>query len=922
MKKLLALVLALVMSMSLVTISNADFKDADKIDYTEAVDVMNAVGVFVGDEKGNFNAKENLTREQAAKIIAYLELGSKAADAMVGGNTFTDVASSRWSAGFIAYCAQAGIVSGVGDGKFAPAGQLTALQFGKMLLVELGYDAKAEKMVGTDWAINTSKLMAKTKLMDGIDGSVNQVLTREKAAQMCLNALEAPMVTYETKGSSIIVNGADINFGASVAKYETSTIAKDQNISSQKLTSGEYTVELGEKLYKDLKKLSTTDAFMRSATEWKLKAASIGTYADKADATYTAATKISAIYADLGLSDGISKSKVTMYVDGDDVNYATDPATKNFVKGETTKVGADGSLLNVYYNNDAETITLVLINTYVGEVGAVYKQSSTKDAYVTIKTGDGYTKPATTIKSEYKTDAFAKEDIVAYTYSKKSGDDGIQSMALAEKVTGKMSTFTTAGSVTVGGTKYDANAMSVATVKETLNGDVDNGTEVTAYLDAYGYVLYLKANTSKQYAVVLDYGAGSRLESARVKLLFTDGTTKKVDLDKAVYMDGTTEKLATIVSGTSTAANEVSKYDIVSYTISSDGYKLTLVANAAQTSTSANDKVITNGSPAMKFAGTTLPADGETIFLTETKKSSTSKTTYSVYEGIANVPTAKMLSNDETWYAAYQKAGDSAYTVVFLLNNDKVQMSSGNKDVIFVKGNSDGKSYTKDLGYYFAYTAYLDGEKFELKSENAITEWTLGYGPQYNDKGILTNFEQKADSSASAADVLYTATTGDTKNSVVKLGGSVYAYGKDVKVYMINVEGDVNAIDVTSIGEDANDLVWFKLNDDDIVTDLYIKVVDTAEGVDDTVAAKVTGVSATATSGTATVTVAGTGFTSGTTATYEVKMLNGATGTYVTVGTFTASYSSATALTGTFAVNAGTYYQVTCAGKTAVVLGA
>ena len=831
MKKLLALVLALVMSMSLVTISNAAFKDADSIDYKEAVDVMNAVGVFVGDEKGNFNAKENLTREQAAKIIAYLELGSKAADAMVGGNTFTDVASSRWSAGFIAYCAQAGIVSGVGDGKFAPAGQLTALQFGKMLLVELGYDAKAEKMVGTDWAINTSKLMAKTKLMDGIDGSVNQVLTREKAAQMCLNALEAPMVTYETKGSSITVNGADINFGASVAKYETSTIAKDQNISSQKLTSGEYTVELGEKLYKDLKKLGTTDAFMRSATEWKLKAASIGTYADKADATYTAATKISAIYADLGLSDGISKSKVTMYVDGEDVNYATDSSTKNFVKGETTKVGADGSLLNVYYDTDAETITLVLINTYVGEVGAVYKQSSTKDAYVTIKTGDGYTKPATTIKSEYKTDAFAKGDIVAYTYSNKSGDDGIQSMALAEKVTGKMSTFTTAGSVTVGGTKYDANAKSVATVKETLNGDVDNGTEVTAYLDAYGYVLYLKANTSKQYAVVLDYGAGSRLDPARVKLLFTDGTTKKVDLDKAVYMDGTTEKLATIVSGTSTDANEVSKYDIVSYTISSDGYKLTLVANAAQTSTSANDKVITNGSPAMKFAGKTLPADGETIFLTETKKSSTSNTTYSVYEGIANVPTAKMLSDDETWYAAYKKAGDSAYTVVFLLNNDKVQMSSGNKDVIFVKGNSDGKSYTKDLGYYFAYTAYLDGEKFELKSENAITEWTLGYGPQYNDKGILTSFEQKANSSASAMDVLYATTTGDTKNSVVKLGGSVYAYGKDVKVYMINVEGDVNAIDVTSIGEDANDLVWFKLNDDDIVTDLYIKVVDTAEGV-------------------------------------------------------------------------------------------
>ena len=77
MKKLLALVLALVMSLSLVTISNAAFKDADSIDNKEAVEVMNAVGVLIGDEKGNFNAKDTLTRAQAAKIIAYLDLGGK-----------------------------------------------------------------------------------------------------------------------------------------------------------------------------------------------------------------------------------------------------------------------------------------------------------------------------------------------------------------------------------------------------------------------------------------------------------------------------------------------------------------------------------------------------------------------------------------------------------------------------------------------------------------------------------------------------------------------------------------------------------------------------------------------------------------------------------------------------------------------------
>ena len=69
MKKLLALVLALVMSMSLVTISNAAYSDKADIDLKEAVDVLSAVGVFEGSD-GKFDPKANLTREQAAKLVA------------------------------------------------------------------------------------------------------------------------------------------------------------------------------------------------------------------------------------------------------------------------------------------------------------------------------------------------------------------------------------------------------------------------------------------------------------------------------------------------------------------------------------------------------------------------------------------------------------------------------------------------------------------------------------------------------------------------------------------------------------------------------------------------------------------------------------------------------------------------------------
>ena len=839
MKKLLALVLALVMSMSLVTISNAAFKDADSIDYKEAVDVMNAVGVFVGDEKGNFNAKENLTREQAAKIIAYLELGSKAADALVGGATFTDVASSRWSAGFVGYCAQAGIVSGVGDSKFDPAGQLTALQFGKMLLVELGYDAKAEGMVGTDWAINTSKLMAGTKLMDGISGSVNQVLTREKAAQMCLNALEAPMVTYDTKGSTITVDGTKINFGASVAKYETSTVAKDQNISKEKLTSGEYTVELGEKLYKDLKKNSTTDAFERPATEWMLKAKSIGTYADAADLSYTATVEIGTIYSDLGLSKGIDDSKVTYYEDGRNLSSSW---TQDIVKGSKVEKGGNGTLLEVYYNDDAESLTVIAINTYVGKITASYKASTTKDAYVTFtaKTGAG---------SSYETDdSYSKDDIVLYTYSSKAGDAGVKSMALAEKVTGKMNGFTAAKNVTVDGTTYKKSANGTP-ITPGMNTSV--GKDVSVYLDQYGYAAFVDADDTLQYAVILAYEKGSRLESARAKLLFTDGTTKKVDVKALKKNDGTTVTPVNLADYAS-ANSDLNQYDVVSYTVNSDEeYTLTLAADARDAV--VGSAKITKGIPSLASTvsgnwynvGTTnggvLYANGKTTFLVIDE--SGTDTTYTSYTGIANVPNIEWKGGTYTAPITLLTEDNTIAKIVVVAKTkvsgqtNNLYISDGSKAVTFIKGGSAGQSYTKDLGYYYEYDAIIDGAESKIKTDFAVTNYSILTGVSYNSKGVATDYSDIAymdinnpTTKVDGANLFTAVGTEATTNSVVKIGSKLYAFDDGCKVYYIGTDGTLIASAPASIGKDANDQVWFKLTDG-LLSTVFIKVVDETSAV-------------------------------------------------------------------------------------------
>ena len=547
MKKLLALVLALVMSMSLVTISNAAFKDADKIDYKEAVDVMNAVGVFVGDEKGNFNAKENLTREQAAKIIAYLELGSKAADALVGSNIFTDVAATRWSAGFVGYCAQAGVVAGVGDSKFDPAGQLTALQFGKMLLVELGYDAKAAGMVGTDWAINTSKLIATTGLMNGIDGSVNQVITREKAAQMALNALKTPTVEYDTKGSTITINGAVIGIGGSKATYVTATVAEDstvKNIGKTQLTnSNEYTVELGEKLFSNLKLNSTADAFMRPATKWTLKAETIGTYADTPDLTYTKAVAECDVAHDAGLK---ADTAYTLIVNG---QTASTKYTVNLTDTKT-KMGAQGRLFEVYDD------TIVMIDTFLAKV--TYVADITYDAQGHVKTPATITlevydaKNASTpltLKDYDDNYGYAKDEYVlvnAYTVKAdnpatvsgkvlNTADQYAEIVSKATSVDGAQSViYYNAKQHNVEGTVYDD------AVKFYFDNAVASTNKFTWFFDQYNNLIgNVEIAAATSYGVINSiWWAGNATDGsgvAKANVTYVDGTTAVLDISTLIY---------------------------------------------------------------------------------------------------------------------------------------------------------------------------------------------------------------------------------------------------------------------------------------------------------------------------------------------------------------------------------------------------
>ena len=220
MKKFLSLVLALVMTMSLVTISAGakDFTDNDKVNYDDAVQVISMLGIVNGYEDGSFKPANTLTRGAAAKIIANFKLTPAVADALKGSETtFKDVPATNVFSGYIAYCASEGIIAGYADGTFKPAGTLTANAFMKMLIGALGYDTTT--YVGDNFATKVALKVKELGLAEGNTFVGSKALTREEACLYAFNALSKNGVYYEG-GSSVTINGVSIVTGAVEKDYK------------------------------------------------------------------------------------------------------------------------------------------------------------------------------------------------------------------------------------------------------------------------------------------------------------------------------------------------------------------------------------------------------------------------------------------------------------------------------------------------------------------------------------------------------------------------------------------------------------------------------------------------------------------------------------------------------------------------------
>ena len=581
-KKILALVMALVMSLSLVTIANAsDFTDSDDITYEEAVDVMSAIGVINGMDDGSFDPDGTLTREQAAKLVAFMLLGDNADRLGIESSSFNDVAVGRWSAPAIEYCYSLGLIDGAGDGNFYPAGQLTGVAFAKILLTAIGYSSEKEQMTGATWSVNVAALAMEVGLDDGIEGLAwNSVITREQAAQMALNTICAPLVAYES-GVTVMVGDTPVNFGSGDAYYVTTTIAREQRISDRRLTNASsttpnYTVEFGEKYFPLLRLDSETDDFERPSHTWVYENVELGTYVDYdlLVETYTDGVSYRELYELLGRSN-LEDYLVEYYVDGVEVPTITIGGTAKSIAdailGRTSAGMANtgtGVLTQVFvdheYDNATGRILITSINTWLGKVTTGYN-SGRENATLSVYTGYSSNKTTSHTKTVNSADVAGVEDLVEgeFVLVNMSGKDTAASVGnyrnyqvskisdveiLTDSTITKYSKNSDNdphsdtnealfNSVTSGGVEYAGAEMAYYSdeVLDLYNNNLLTGKTYNIYLDPYGNAIGVDLYAGEDnYVFITGFdlkGSSIAMGNADAGAIFLDGQMQTISVN-------------------------------------------------------------------------------------------------------------------------------------------------------------------------------------------------------------------------------------------------------------------------------------------------------------------------------------------------------------------------------------------------------
>ena len=552
MKKLLALVLALVMTLSLAVVgSNAAFKDADKVNetYAEAVDVLAGMKVFQGYTDGSFQPTGEITRAEVAAIVYRLYTGDvadKQASLYATYNKFNDMDGAAWAKGYIGYCGNAGLVKGYDAKTFGPSNKVTGYEVLAMILRAVGYD-KNDEFTGAQWQLRVASTAQQLGILKNVKGvDLNAAATRELVAELLFRtAAEVPMVKYTpalgyTNMNAIVYGTKNDtlgykNFG--LAEYKGYVVANEA-------TGENYTVVAADRKGTtsfNLAHKTDLDMIGHKVSGWyDATSAKTDKYSVKYNATVYNMKDLSTAETVLTAKDMLTKiSKTTVYSD----NYSyftkaayTPLASKYIVidKGEAVISLVQG-VAKVYAIDNYATTKTMTLTADNGATRNIYKQSdltgidglAVNDYVVTTVIGD-------------ITNLAKLEKTVTGTYSYRDAQDTI-TLTDGTKLT-KSPLFTAAGTAGMSPKNNDTTISSLLSLAKSLVFVLDEDGRYVSYQEVSNGYLF---GTYAYY--VIDNAA-----TAQVSYYVTGVTIDGQVVTKKINGDSTTGYNSDVIQNTTT----------------------------------------------------------------------------------------------------------------------------------------------------------------------------------------------------------------------------------------------------------------------------------------------------------------------------------------------------------------------------------
>lgn len=555
--------------------------------YQKALSLCSALGIISGYEDGSVKPESKVTRAEMASIVLRM-LNTKSMSAYQNG--FTDVTSAHWAADQIQTAQEASIINGMGDGTFAPDGEVTYAQVMVMLVNALNYKQDATYYGG--WQTGYVKVAGELNLLKNAPGNNDVASERGVVIKMVYNALLA-----DYKEISKYENGTPV-----YESKETLSEAKFDLIEEEGVLMGTSKTSVsGSKIQDGHISILPDDATKTVLYACDLAGldeylAQVITYYYMENSGLT--PEILAVTYDSSKSDVVS-------IDVDDVETLAgfnNDAGEVKVDGVAKKKNCAGA--TIIYNGKVVTAAQKAENDMdellLPEVGSLKLVDSDKDDVYDIVFVDSY---ETIIISSTSTDRLtgkvsdATEADIAATKAitldlddsedrvitveregievklrnlkkndvasvKRSLDNTVVDIVVTGKnITGKASGVSRrldASRVTINGEKYDVANIAV--------DDIKTGVEAIFYFDQFDRIAYIESasadgmlQSGEKYGWIMDSYESEDGNDYIIYMMTTDG--KAVEMKTGSNLDywAPTATSAEKLSGTSTISNTISK---------------------------------------------------------------------------------------------------------------------------------------------------------------------------------------------------------------------------------------------------------------------------------------------------------------------------------------------------------------------------